>query len=88
MTGYMNLNLIGYFPDSLEGKQSFNNLLNDSKHSAYGSICKAFTTNDNKCYHKSKLLFEYFKSDSTLIRACKVKGDLESFRESLNKLIN
>lgn len=88
MTGYMNLDLIGFFPDSLEGKQSFNNLLNDSKHSAYGSMCKAFITNDNKCYHKSKLLFEYFDCDSALIKTCKLKGNLDNFRNSLNGLVN
>ncbi len=88
MTGYMNLDLIGYFPDSLQGKQSFNNLLNDSKHSAYGSMCKAFITNDNKCYHKSKLLFEYFKSNSILIKTCKLKEDLSNLKESLHGLIN
>ncbi len=88
MTGYMNLDLIGFFPDSLKGKQSFNNLLNDSKHSAYGSMCKAFITNDNKCYHKSKLQFEYFESDSALIKTCKLKGNIDHLRDNLNNLIN
>ena len=86
MTAYMNLDLIGFFPDTMNGNDDFNNLLNDSKHSAYGSICKAFITNDNKCYHKSKLLFEYFGSNSKLIRTCKVKN-LSELKNDLYNLI-
>lgn len=86
VTAYMNLDLIGFFPDTMNENKGFNNLFNDSKHSAYGSICKAFITNDNKCYYKSKFLFEYFGSKSKLIRTCKIKNisDLET---SLNELI-
>ncbi len=73
-TAYMNLDLIGFFPDSMNENDDFNNLLNDSKHSAYGSLCRAFITNDNKCYHKSKFLFEYFGSKSKLIKTCKIKN--------------
>lgn len=82
----MNLDLIGFFPDTMNENKGFNNLFNDSKHSAYGSICKAFITNDNKCYYKSNFLFEYFGSKSKLIRTCKIKNisDLET---SLNELI-
>lgn len=74
-TAYINLDLIGYCPDNMDENGGFNNLLNDSKHSAYGSLCKAFITNDNKCYHKSKLLFEYFKSNSKLIKTCRINQD-------------
>jgi len=86
MTAYMNLDLIGFYPDAMNENKGFENLLNDSKHSAYGSICKAFITNDNKCYLKSKFLFDYYKSESKLIKTCKVKniGELE---RSLNELI-
>lgn len=86
MTAYMNLDLIGFYPDAMNENQGFDNLLNDSKHSAYGSICKAFITNDNKCYLKSKFLFDYYRSESKLIKTCKVKNiaDLEN---SLNELI-
>ncbi|WP_435263839.1 hypothetical protein [Tenacibaculum sp. nBUS_03] len=84
-TAYMNLDLIGFFPDSMNEKGDFSNLLNDSKHSAYGSICKAFITNDNKCYHKSKFLFEYFKSNSKLIKTCKLKNGTSELE---NELIN
>lgn len=86
MTAYMSLDLIDFFPDSMNMNDDFNNLLNDSKHSAYGSICKAFITNDNKCYHKSKLLFEYFGSNSKLIRTCKVKN-LSELEIDLDNLI-
>lgn len=86
MTAYMNLDLIGFFPDSMNGNGGFNNLLNDSKHSAYGSICKAFITNDNKCYHKSKLLFEYFGSKSKLIKTCKIKN-INELENDLNSII-
>ncbi|WP_432410919.1 hypothetical protein [Rasiella sp. SM2506] len=86
-TAYMNLDLIGFYPDSMKAKGDFNNLLNDSKHSAYGSLCKAFITNDNKCYLKSKLLFEYFESQSTLIRTCKLKNNMDEFKESLKSLV-
>lgn len=85
-TAYMNLDLIGFFPDSMNENGDFNNLLNDSKHSAYGSICKAFITNDNKCYHKSRFLFEYFGSKAKLIKTCKIKNILE-FENDLNGLI-
>ena len=88
VTAYNNLDLIGFFPDSMKQKDGFNNLLNDSKHSAYGSLCKAFITNDNKCYHKSKLLFEYYNSDSKLIRTCKRKNDLDNYRKELNSLLS
>lgn len=86
-TAYMNLDLIGFFPDSMNEQGSFNNLLNDSKHSAYGSLCKAFITNDNKCYHKSKLLFEYFGSKSKLIKTCKIKDNIAELENNLNSLI-
>jgi len=86
VTAYMNLDLIGFFPDSMNKKGDFNNLLNDSKHSAYGSICKAFITNDNKCYHKSKFLFEYFKSNSKLIKTCKIKNGISELEKNLNSL--
>ena len=86
MTAYMNLDLIGFFPDSMNENDSFSNLLNDSKHSAYGSICKAFITNDNKCYYKSKLLFEYYGSKSKLIKTCKIK-DISELENSLNSII-
>ncbi len=86
-TAYMNLDLIGFFPDSMNEKGGFTNLLNDSKHSAYGSICKAFITNDNKCYHKSKFLFEYFKSNSKLIKTCKIKNGISQLEKELNSLI-
>ena len=85
-TAYMNLDLIGFFPDSMNEKGDFSNLLNDSKHSAYGSICKAFITNDNKCYHKSKFLFEYFKSNSKLIKTCKLKNGTSELENELNNL--
>lgn len=87
MTAYMNLDLIGFYPDAMKEKGDFNNLLNDSKHSAYGSLCKAFITNDNKCYLKSKLLFQYFESKSTLLRTCKLKNNLDGFKESLKSLV-
>lgn len=86
-TAYMNLDLIGFFPDSMNEKGDFSNLLNDSKHSAYGSMCKAFITNDNKCYHKSKFLFEYFKSNSKLIKTCKLKNGTTELEEDLKSLI-
>jgi len=86
MTAYMNLDLIGFYPDAMNEKQGFDNLLNDSKHSAYGSICKAFITNDNKCYLKSKFLFDYYGSKSKLIKTCKVK-DISDFQNSLNEII-
>ncbi len=85
-TAYMNLDLIGFFPDSMSEKGNFSNLLNDSKHSAYGSMCKAFITNDNKCYHKSKFLFEYFKSDSKLIKTCKLKNGTTELEQDLKSL--
>jgi len=85
-TAYMNFDLIGFFPDTMNENQGFDNLLNDSKHSAYGSICKAFITNDNKCYHKSKFLFNYFKSESKLIKTCKIKN-LKELETQLNELI-
>lgn len=87
ITAYMNLDLIGFFPDSMNEKGDFSNLLNDSKHSAYGSMCKAFITNDNKCYHKSKFLFEYFKSNSKLIKTCKIKNGISELEKDLNSLI-
>ena len=86
-TAYMNLDLIGFFPDSMNEKGDFSNLLNDSKHSAYGSLCKTFITNDNKCYHKSKLLFDYFGSESKLIKTCKIKNNISEFESDLNSLI-
>lgn len=85
-TAYTNLDLIGFFPDSMNEKGDFSNLLNDAKHSAYGSICKAFITNDNKCYHKSKFLFEYFKSKSKLIKTCKIKNGTAELEKELNSL--
>ena len=85
-TAYMNLDLIGFFPDSMNEKEDFNNILNDSKHSAYGSLCKTFITNDNKCYHKSKFLFEYFKSNSKLIKTCKIKNGTAELEKELNSL--
>lgn len=85
-TAYMNLDLIGFFPDSMNEKGDFSNLLNDAKHSAYGSICKTFITNDNKCYHKSKFLFEYFNSKSKLIKTCKIKNRIAEFEKELNDL--
>lgn len=88
ITAYTSLDLIGFFPDSMKKKGDFDNLLNDSKHSAYGSLCKAFITNDNKFYHKSKFLFEYFKSKSKLIRTCKINNNLIEFEEQLNELLN
>lgn len=86
MTAYMNLDLIGFYPDAMNKNQGFDNLLNDSKHSAYGSICKAFITNDNKCYLKSKFLFEYYGSKSKLIKTCKVKN-VKDLENSLNEII-
>lgn len=86
MTAYMNLDLIGFYPDAMNENQGFNNLLNDSKHSAYGSICKAFITNDNKCYLKSKFLFDFYKSESKLIKTCKVKN-ISELERSLNELV-
>lgn len=86
MTAYMNLDLIGFFPDSMNENDEFSNLLNDSKHSAYGSICKAFITNDRKCYYKSKILFEYFGSKSKLIKTCKIKN-IDQLENDLNSLI-
>lgn len=87
MTAYMNLDLIGFYPDLFDTQKGFDNLLNDSKHSAYGSMCKAFITNDNKCYLKSKFLFDYYKSNSKLIRTCKRKNGLYELRNELQSLV-
>ncbi|MDP2722243.1 MAG: hypothetical protein Q8O72_05770, partial [Bacteroidales bacterium] len=87
-TAYMNLDLIGFFPDSMNENGDFSNLLNDSKHSGYGSLCKSFITNDSKCYHKSKFLFEYFGSKSKLIKTCKIKNNLTLLEQDLNSLID
>lgn len=87
MTAYMNLDLIGFYPDLFNTQKGFDNLLNDSKHSAYGSMCKAFITNDNKCYLKSKFLFDYYKSNSKLIRTCKRKNGLDELRNELQSLV-
>jgi hypothetical protein len=73
-TAYINLDLINFFPDSMVEEGEFENLKNDALHSAYGSLCDAFITNDNKCFHKSKFLFNYYKCSTTLIRTCKVKN--------------
>lgn len=86
-TAYTNLDLIGFFPDSMNENGGFSNLLNDSKHSAYGSLCKSFITNDSKCYHKSKFLFEYFGSKSKLIKTCKIKNNLSLLEQELNSII-
>lgn len=87
ITAYMNLDLIGFFPDSMNQNGDFSNLLNDSKHSAYGSLCKSFITNDNKCYHKSKFLFEYFGSKSKLIKTCKIKNNISQLEQDLKSII-
>lgn len=87
-TAYINLDLIGFCPDEMDENGGFNNLLNDSKHSAYGSLCKTFITNDNKCYHKSRLLFEYFSSKSKLIKTCKIKQDkIQNLKEELESIV-
>lgn len=86
-TAYMSLDFIGFYPDLFNSKQGFDNLLNDSKHSAYGSMCKAFITNDNKCYLKSKFLFDYYKSNSKLIRTCNRKNQLDELRNELQSII-
>lgn len=85
-TAYTNLDLIGFFPDAMSEKGGFDNLKNDAFHSAYGSLCNAFITNDNKCYHKSKFLFSYFTSKSKLLRTCKIK-DMDTFKIELNELL-
>ena len=85
---YINLDLIGFCPDDMDEYSGFYNLLIDSKHSAYGSLCKSFITNDNKCYHKSRLLFEYYNSKSKLIKTCKIKQDkIENLKEEFERLI-
>ncbi|WP_196887461.1 hypothetical protein [Aureivirga sp. CE67] len=88
MAAYTSLDLIGFFPDDMNNKSNYSNLLNDSKHSAYGSLCKAFITNDKKCFHKSKFLFEYFKSDSKLIKTCGVKNKILDYENDLQELVN
>ncbi|KYG85515.1 hypothetical protein AWW67_14125 [Roseivirga seohaensis] len=85
-TAYTALDLISFYPDSMKEKGNFENLKNDANHSAYGSLCHAFITNDNKCYNKSKFLFDYFGSKSTLIRTCKRKN-IGKLKEELNNLL-
>ncbi len=86
-TAYTNLDLLNYFPDSMNEQSNFHNLKNDALHSAFGSLCGAFITNDNKCYHKSKFLFNYFGCKSKLIKTCKIK-DTELLKIELDKTLN
>lgn len=85
-TAYINLDLIQFFPDTMAEKGNFENLKNDALHSAYGLLCNAFITNDNKCFHKSKFLFDYYGSASILIRTCKVKN-METLKSQLNSIL-
>jgi hypothetical protein len=87
MAAYSTLDLISYYPEKLNKKNKFQNLFNDAKHSAYGSQCFAFITNDYKCYLKSKFLFDFIDSKSNLIKTVKVK-DLNVLKEELNSIIN
>jgi hypothetical protein len=84
-SAYTSLDLLGYFPDSMSEKGRFENLKNDALHSGYGSICDAFITNDNKCFHKSKLLFNYYECPSKLIKTCKV-NNLNFLEHDLNEI--
>ncbi len=86
-TAYTTLDLISFFPDSMLEKGDFENLKNDAFHSAYGSLCDAFITNDNKCFHKSKFLFNYFESKARLIRTCKIK-DTSKLSEDLDRIFD
>lgn len=86
-SAYTSLDLINFFPDKMKEDGDFENLKNDATHSAYGALCDAFITNDNKCYHKSKFLFKYYKTNSKLIKTCKV-NNLEHLKQDLDSIIN
>lgn len=85
-TAYNTLDLISYYPEKLGKKNKFENIFNDAKHSAYGSQCDAFITNDRKCYLKSKFLFEFVGSRSKLIKTVKVR-DLGVLRNQLQSIL-
>jgi hypothetical protein len=87
ITAYMSLDLISYYPDSMREVGNYENLFNDSMHSAYGSLCDVFITNDNKCFHKSRFLFEYFNCNSKLIRTCRIK-DYDQLKNELSSVIS
>ncbi len=85
-TAYSSLDFLSYHPDNLSDDKS-NNLIYDSIHSCYGSKCHSFITNDYKCYKKSMIIYKYFKSNSKLLRTCRIKDENE-FVESLNTLLD
>ena len=85
-TAYTSLDIIGYYLDKFTEKGGFENLMNDAKHSAYGSVCDCFITNDNKCYHKSRFLFDYYNCKSKLVRTCRV-SDNNILKKELNEIL-
>jgi len=84
-TAYNTLDLISYYPEKLDKKNKFENLFNDAKHSAYGSQCDAFITNDYKCYLKSKFMFKFTSSKSILIKTVRLKN-LDVLKQELISL--
>lgn len=86
-SAYTSLDFISYSPDKMKSKGSFENLKNDANHSAYGCLCDSFITNDKKCFLKSKFLFNYYKSNSKLIKTCGVKN-IDLFEKQLNEILN
>lgn len=86
-SAYTALDLLSFYPDSMTENDGFENLKNDARHSAYGFFCDAFITNDNKCFHKSKFLFNYYESRAKLIKTCKV-SNLDMLHHELYEILN
>ena len=86
MSTYNQLGLFGFRPDNLNEKNRFNNSIEDGFHSFYGAHSHCFITNDKTLYHRSRVLFDLFKLDCTLIKTFKVK-DYNEFSIELEKIL-
>jgi hypothetical protein len=70
---YLKLDMHGYQEDKVEvkpnkRKQTFANMIKDAAHAAFAATCEFYITNDNKSYHKTKMVYEHLGITTTVVK--------------------
>jgi hypothetical protein len=75
---YSSLDMTGYHPDSLNKKNLFSNLTNDSHHSFYAGHCDYLVSFDDKMLYKSKVLYDKYKISTKALFPCDFLKEITS----------
>lgn len=60
LQAYMNLDLVGFYPEKLDKKNTYTNFSNDSQHAFFAAYCDIFVSNDENIRAKSKAIYDKY----------------------------